>query len=288
MSVTAFDRERLFGVEIEFSNLSERDIMMLARKLTDAGLVTAYEGYNHQRRSTWKIVYDASVRNTKHRCGWELVSPPLKGIQGLELIEKAVKILKENGATVDETCGLHVHHDARRWTVNEWKNAYRLYARMELTIDEAMPNSRRGSSNYYCQSNRKVLARRLEQFEAVTTIEGLMNFWNSRYFKVNIMSWQRHGTIEFRQHSGTLNAKKIVNWIVFTQMIVNRAESPRKLKVTFDDQRYKRTNPWRLVAVEFALHNKGDEMDSLVKGAIEFIAGRITHFRERESRREAA
>jgi len=40
--------------------------------------------------------------------------------------------------------------------------------------------------------------------------------------------------------------------------------------------------------VEFALHNKGDEMDSLVKGAIEWIAGRITHFRERESRREAA
>ena len=125
MSVTAFDRERLFGVEIEFSNLSERDIMMLARKLTDAGLVTAYEGYNHQRRSTWKIVYDASVRNTKHRCGWELVSPPLKGIQGLELIEKAVKILKENGLRLMNLRS-HVHHDARRWTVNEWKNAYRL------------------------------------------------------------------------------------------------------------------------------------------------------------------
>ena len=74
-----------------------------------------------------------------------------------------------------KTCGLHVHHDAKRWTVNEWKNAYRLYARMELTIDEAIPKSRGGSELLTARATRKVLARRLEQFEAVTTIEGLMN-----------------------------------------------------------------------------------------------------------------
>lgn len=283
MTVTAFDRNRTFGVEIEFTNMSETDIFTLARKLTEVGITTRYEGYNHETRDTWKIVTDASVRNAKHRCGFELVSPPLKGIEGLKELEKALKVLNKTSAKVNRSCGLHVHHDATRWGVKEFKNAYRLYSRMELTLDEAMPRSRRGSNNYYCMSNRAVLASRLDQFEAIKTIEGLRDFWGSRYYKVNMESWWRHGTIEFRHHSGTIEADKIINWIVFTQLIVNRAESSRKLKVNLDDKRYKRTNPWRLVAVEFALHNKGDQMENLIKDAIEWVAGRITHFRTLEA-----
>ena len=283
MTVTAFDRNRTFGVEIEFTDLSEREIMDLVRKLTASGIPTRYEGYNHQLRTTWKIVTDASVRNPKYRCGFELVSPPLKGTEGLEQVRTALKVLSKAGAKINRSCGLHIHHDASWWTVKEFKNVYRLYSRMEATLDEAMPRSRRGSNNYYCMSNRAVLASRLDQFEAIKTIEGLRDFWGSRYYKVNMESWWRHGTIEFRHHSGTIEADKIINWIVFTQLIVNRAESSRKLKVNLDDRRYKRTNPWRLVAVEFALHNKGEQMDELVKSAIEWIAGRITHFRTLEA-----
>lgn len=284
MTVTAFDRGRTFGVEIEFTELSERQILTLEEKLTEAGIETKYEGYNHITRPIWKIVTDGSVRNSKHRCGFELVSPPLKGIEGLEALKKAIEVLNANGAKVNRSCGLHVHHDAGRWGVKEFKNAYRLYSRMEQTIDEAMPKSRRSSNNYYCKSNRSKMETELDLFEACETVNDLRIFWDSdRYYKLNMESWYRHGTIEFRQHSGTTEADKILNWVVFTQLIVTRAENSRKLKVSFDDKRYKRNNPWRLVAVEFALHNKGGQMEDLVKDAIEFIAGRITHFRSLEA-----
>ncbi len=283
MTVTAFDHSRTFGVEIEFTNLSERDIRKLERKLTAAGIPTVYEGYNHITRSTWKIVYDGSVKNTKHYCGWELVSPPLKGLQGLQALKTAMKVLDNNGAKVNRSCGLHVHHDASNWGIKEFKNVYRLYSRMELTIDKAMPKSRRSTNNGYCRSIREHMAHSINAFEACKTVEDLRRYWGgNRYYKVNMESWYRHSTIEFRHHSGTTDADKIINWVVFTQLIVGRAESTRRLKVDFDDRRYKRDNPWRLVAVEFALHNKGNEMDELIKGAIEWISSRITHFRELE------
>jgi hypothetical protein len=34
-----------------------------------------------------------------------------------------------------------------------------------------------------------------------------------RYQKLNLESLERHGTIEFRQHSGTVDAEKAVNWV---------------------------------------------------------------------------
>ena len=41
-----------------------------------------------------------------------------------------------------------------------------------------------------------------------------------RYFKVNPISYDRHKTIEFRQHSGTTDYEKISNWILFLAKLV--------------------------------------------------------------------
>ena len=34
-----------------------------------------------------------------------------------------------------------------------------------------------------------------------------------RYYKINFQAFATHGTIEFRQHSGTLDADKAANWV---------------------------------------------------------------------------
>jgi hypothetical protein len=47
--------------------------------------------------------------------------------------------------------------------------------------------------------------------------------YGTRYRKLNIESYVTHGTVEFRQHQGTTNAAKIINWIKLTQAIVERA-----------------------------------------------------------------
>lgn len=58
-----------------------------------------------------------------------------------------------------------------------------------------------------------------------TTINEMANIMGSRYFKVNLMSFQRHGTIEFRQHSGTVNATKIANWVRFLGQFIDNSKA---------------------------------------------------------------
>jgi hypothetical protein len=45
----------------------------------------------------------------------------------------------------------------------------------------------------------------------------------SRYRKVNIASFNRHGTIEFRQHEGTMDPDRILNWVQFCTHFVEES-----------------------------------------------------------------
>ena len=42
----------------------------------------------------------------------------------------------------------------------------------------------------------------------------------SRYFKLNSQSYWRHRTVEFRQHSGSVEFEKVKNWILFCARFV--------------------------------------------------------------------
>ena len=42
-----------------------------------------------------------------------------------------------------------------------------------------------------------------------------------RYYKVNAVAYERHQTIEFRQHSGTTEYEKIANWVMFLAKLVD-------------------------------------------------------------------
>ena len=41
-----------------------------------------------------------------------------------------------------------------------------------------------------------------------------------RYFKVNAVAYDRHRTIEFRQHQGTTDYEKISKWVMFLAKLV--------------------------------------------------------------------
>lgn len=198
---------RSFGVEIEFCYSGRYDVLLA--KLREAGLSANIEWDNdHVSYSSWKIVEDCSVSN-----GAELVSPILRGEDGLEQIKKATKVLREAGCTVDRTCGLHVHVNAVECTVKQLVNVLRRYAANEHTIDTYMPRSRRENRNSFCYTLRNMNFDRLETFEDMNRVGN--NMRNGRFHKVNVSSFVRQGTIEFRHHSGTLNATKINNWVQF-------------------------------------------------------------------------
>ena len=44
----------------------------------------------------------------------------------------------------------------------------------------------------------------------------------ARYCGLNLHSRYYHGSIEFRLHSGTINKKKIVNWISICNIIIEK------------------------------------------------------------------
>lgn len=212
-----FDRK--FGIEIEMYNV---DKSRLATALTQAGIACTVEGYNHNTRNHWKIVSDGSIEG--QNC-LELVSPVLQGENGLQQIEKVCGVLKRMNAYINKSCGLHVHFDAQNFDLRQWKNIYKNYAGFENQIDELMPTSRRANNNYYCRSLNSIsnLTAKIDAATNLTAIERV--FSNNRYFKINPTSYSRHNTIEFRQHSGTIEYSKISNWLVFLHNLVDYSKN---------------------------------------------------------------
>ena len=230
---SGFNRNRTFGIEIEgLSPLTRND---LARSLETFGIRCVHEGYNHRRRNHWKIVTDGSICEDRGTVGFELVSPPLRGVEGLEEIRKVCEALQQIGCRVNRSCGLHVHHDASDYTVESFKNLYAIYIRFETAIDELVSESRRGHQNRFCMGFRDT--RLLETLKNVKCMDELLSdVFPSRYVKLNCHSYVVHGTIEFRQHQGTMDGEKIANWVVLTQMMVDRAvESTVQMKSGAND-----------------------------------------------------
>lgn len=210
-----------FGIELELIGITREQAIAA---LTGVGIEVREEGYNHETRRHWKIVSDASVRG-----GFELVSPVLQGEAGLEEARKAATALDDMGATVNRNCGYHVHLDAAGLTANDIRAIVTRYADHESEIDAFMPQSRRGNENTYCGSIRSLA--RSERFQRAETIRDLVNAQGGRYFKVNLQSYYAHGTIEFRQHSGTINATKVTNWILFLQQFTEGCRTPASTEI---------------------------------------------------------
>ncbi len=220
-----FNTERTFGIEIEFIG----DAIEVETAVRAAGVSCHREGYNHNTRSYWKITTDASVYQNRSydNTGWELVSPILKGQEGLDELEKVCKALVTAGVKVNKTCGLHVHHGAGDFTTDTFKNIIKIYSRFEDTIDSLVSPSRRGTSNSYCRSlndpTNNHYGYSIPEALERNTVRAMLQEVPDRYRKLNLQSYLTHGTVEFRQHQGSTDFTKISNWIKLTQAMVERA-----------------------------------------------------------------
>lgn len=222
--VPTFNRQ--FGVEIEFFGTGSKRILM--NKLRAKGIEVQNERYNHQLRTHWKITTDSSI-NPSRGTGMEIVSPILKGADGLDQLKRVCEALREWGGLINKSCGLHIHFDAAHLQLQAWKNLYKNYILGEGTIDSMMPNSRRANNNTYCKSLLARLGTKSNAFREIDraiNVEGISKAIanRSRYHKINAESFFRHKTVEFRQHSGTINYDKISNWIFFLHGMVSYSE----------------------------------------------------------------
>lgn len=217
---------RRFGVEMEISG-SRLEINTIVSMMAALGIGCECQSYNHRVCNVWKITTDSSIeRQGGVEFGeFELVSPILCGADGVDQINKVCAVLNAAGCTVNKTCGLHVHHEVKDYKAANLARLVDFYRRAQSVIDMLMPPSRRGDTNQYCLS---IPATNLCRTEDIT------HQYGSRYYKINIQAYYRYGTVEFRHHSGTVDAEKILAWVAFTQCMVERcrrkiSESTHKL-----------------------------------------------------------
>lgn len=161
----------------------------------------------------WKMEADGSIRalTIGHRA-CEFVSPVLKGEAGLRHLLEFVAFLRDLGATVNASCGMHVHVGATTAAGSEQTadyierlvrlvsfNSKALYAQTGTTKRE------RGA---YCApigaNTRKAVARMRRSKNLVDAALG-----QARYHILNLTNLPRTGTVEFRCFAGTLNPTKI-------------------------------------------------------------------------------
>lgn len=215
---------RKFGIELEVNKISQQKA---ASALRAVGLSVVTPGYTHATSTSWKIVPDGSVPD-----GFEVVSPVLEGQAGLDAACAAINALKAAGAKANRACGMHVHVDAQGLDVNDLRSIVSRYAKFEEEIDAFMPPSRRGDGNIYCHTLRNFASS--NAFRTATNVQELARAQNSRYYKVNLQSLHRHGTIEFRQHNGIVDADRAINWIKMLDAFIG--ESVRLARETTEPE----------------------------------------------------
>ena len=197
------------GVEIECFNIVKSEVLRALRATRVKAIET---GYNHtDYKDTYKLGYDGSISGSN---GCEVVSPILNNLNSLK---KVCKVINEAGAQVNKSCGLHVHFGAKDFTIAQWVRIIRNYAAIESIIDSFMPNSRRGNKNGFCKS----ITGRVAYLNGATSMQDIYDaFSYDRYYKLNVMAFRGHQTIEFRHHSGTTDFTKIEAWVNFLRALL--------------------------------------------------------------------
>ena len=180
---TEIKSRRKFGVELETSSCPDHGSL---------------EG-----RTLFGCKEDGSIS------GMEFVSPALSSDKGLGIIRDFCRLAERNGFQVNKDCGFHAHFDVSRECVANLKSIALAY---HLTYDlwsSFVPRDRRG--NNYCKRHDWDP----REFDDLLTRDdyrakiGCLD----RYVWCNVSAYYRHGTVEIRLHSATLDPEKIVNWV---------------------------------------------------------------------------
>ena len=195
-------RLRKFGVELECFGAPRERIIAEAQSRS---LMVLSQRYNHTDINTAKIVSDASVRGADAN---EVVTPPLSEWDDLKTICESIRAA---GGRVNKSCGLHVHLDFSERDVALAQRIGHNYYMLRLLINNSLAPSR--ASNSYCMIDAVPAFS-----EHPASLGELLG--RGRYCAVNYCAIARHGTIEFRQHQGSLNFAKIRKWIMFLQSLV--------------------------------------------------------------------
>tara|TARA_R100001443_G_scaffold84389_2_gene91049 strand:+ start:64 stop:1410 length:1347 start_codon:yes stop_codon:yes gene_type:complete len=144
-------------------------------------------------------------------------------------------------AKINNKCGAHFHLgnkfvngeeiDPITFTQQSWKHGSLMnlksimplplvkrvitrYALNQMILDRLQPRSR--TNNRYALPIDKIINNRTisREWERSTTANDMSRVLGGKFNTVNMSSWGGIGTVEFRQGAGTLEVRKMFNWIL--------------------------------------------------------------------------
>lgn len=221
---------RPFGVEIEcYTPNPYQDVY---GEYSDGVPVTCElltsTGFSH-----WAAL--VSSDESLNESGAEIKSPILCGQPGFDELNTVVNLLNTNNYFVDSDCGLHVHLDAPEFkenpkliikTVKSWNKNQELINNM--VADWRISN---GHCELWGDADVEELESYVENGWSLDgTLRGAINFGSLPY----------HGSIEIRQHEGTLNYEEIESWVKFCQAFVDSMTGKEVRQISTEELLLKR------------------------------------------------
>ncbi len=170
----------------------------------------------------WKAERDASIRTPSGYQACEIVSPVLKGEEGIKEVIEVLKKLRELQFSPNETTGCHIHLGFdESWGADVLARLLSIVSYLEGGLF-AITGTHRRELGTYCKGIRK-------HGDAPKAKEKMDH---ERYHALNITNLanrnSRQHTVEFRVFSGSLNETKIVGWIQTCLGIMERAVNSKR------------------------------------------------------------
>jgi len=212
-----------YGVEIEMTGLTRDEAAKVIRRaLREIG----------KDNTGWNVARDSSIEATSEAKQVEVVTPPMKW-EEIGALKHVVKRLREAGAEVNKSCGIHVHVDGSSHTPKTVKNLVNLMARWQEVLIEALEVHPSRLSRY----TRRISDIKVEEINgAKDSWEDIKNAWyrgcydnrtwkynETRYHTLNLHSLFYRGTVEFRLFNATLDEEKIGAYIMLAMAMNNAA-----------------------------------------------------------------
>lgn len=215
-----------FGTEIEFTGLArDKAAHAMSVALGYHVHLFSYHGEESGRScqlcgqtpdpaakySQWKLEEDGSVslnQGRPHGRGGEAISPILT-IARIDEITKVTRALTEAGAKITKKCGLHVHIGVKHLTRRQRANIVKVWASNQQAL-KAFVSRSRWNGSYSMDIPSYVQDKYIDMMFAGDDTRRADKMYN-----LNIKPFTKIGTFEVRLHQGTLNGRKIEEWVVF-------------------------------------------------------------------------
>lgn len=214
-----------WGMELETYGLGIAGAAVAVAKAT-GGRISHEGGYYQKQIVTladgrkWTVMTDSSIRGGN---GAEIVSPICR-MADMDMVQSVVRELREAGAKVNDSCGLHVHVGAAELGAAGVRQIVLAWNRWEQHLMLAS-GERDGRTVFAKPSDPAFVGAAVQAGHDVTDAD-LNRAWyqagglydpraradhynSSRYRSLNLHAMWWHGTVEFRCWDATLHAGKV-------------------------------------------------------------------------------